>query len=292
MSIFPPRAPSGVPGSRGADGALLPAILDDIRATLRMSWVDPGMRSVSDYPEFFAAAWSATRPNVTRSFGAAAERLRGLAHSAFDGVPPAADHTSWIDRHLAPVERDRLVRTVHALNASGPKVLLVVQAWTFLARRRRIPGTGREEAPARRGIPSWQDTASAMPRLISEETEVVLNDVAARLEAPVVPQSLRALAAWPAYLEHAGRDVQKAARTPAWRGATGALRRGAVECLSWLPHPMELQWDVLGRRGVSESSREALAHHVTRLAAAMPTDILIAHHVWRALGSPEGPTEG
>jgi hypothetical protein len=289
VSIFPPPAQSADRGRPGGD-AILSAVLDDIRATLRMSWVDPGIRSVTAQPEFFAAAWSATRPNVTRSFGAGAQRLRGLAEEA---VPEllSNDHPARLEGRLSPVERDRLVRMVQALRAATPKVLMVLQAWAVLARRRRIAGTGREESPARRGIPTWQDTLGLLPRSLSPEAESILEGLRARLAVSSVPSSLLALAPWPSILEQAGRDAQRAARTRSWRDSVGALRRAAVDSLGWLPHPMELQWDVLARRGLTEDRREALADHLTSLAAAMPTDILVAHLLWRALGSPDGPNE-
>jgi hypothetical protein len=264
--------------------------MDDIRATLRMSWVDPGIRSVTAHPDFFAAAWSATRPNVTRSFAAAAERLRRLAEEAVPRMP-SIDHVAWLESRLPPVDRDRLMRMVHALRTATPKVLIVIQGWAVLARRRRIPGTGREEAPARRGIPNWQDTLGFLQLVLPPETESSLEDAAARLSLSSVPSSLRALAAWPSYLEQAERDVHRAIRTRAWRDAVGALRRAAVDSLGWLPHLMELQWDVLARRGLTEGRREALADHLTSLAAAMPADILLAHLLWRAVGSPDGPVE-
>jgi hypothetical protein len=255
-----------------------------------MSWVDPGVRSMAAHPDFFAAAWSAMRPNVTRSFAAGAERLRRLAEEAAPRMP-SVDHVAWLESRLPPVDRDRLGRMVHALRTATPKVLIVLQAWAVLARRRRIAGTGREEAPARRGIPSWQDTLGLLPRALPPETESVLEEAAARLSLNAVPSSLRALAPWPLYVAQAERDIRRAAGTRAWRDAMGTLRRAAVDSLGWLPHLMELQWDVLARRGLTEDRREALADHLTSLAAAMPADILIAHLLWRALGSPDGPME-
>ena len=122
-----------------------------------VAWLDPTFRAIASDPLFVIAAWAATRPNVTKSFAESASRLRKVAmdhvHTSLD--PP--DHRAFVEEALRPEDAERLVQTVRALHHGLPKVYLVVQAWARLARRQRIPGTGREEVPARRGIPTWQE---------------------------------------------------------------------------------------------------------------------------------------
>src|SRR5204863_8938541 len=82
MSIHPPPA-VGRPGSRPArEEAILFAVMDDMRHTLRTSWIDPALRSVASHPLFFTAAWAATKPNMTKSFALGTERLRTAAIDA------------------------------------------------------------------------------------------------------------------------------------------------------------------------------------------------------------------
>src|SRR5436190_8182152 len=148
--------PAGVATIEPPD-AVLYAVLDDIRNTLGVAWLDPTFRAIASDPLFVIAAWAATRPNVTKSFAESASRLRKVAmdhvHTSLD--PP--DHRAFVEEALRPEDAERLVQTVRALHHGLPKVYLVVQAWARLARRQRIPGTGREEVPARRGIPTWQE---------------------------------------------------------------------------------------------------------------------------------------
>ena len=73
MSISPPR-PAGPDRSQDQ---ILAAVLDDVRNTLRVGWIDPALRTLAFEPAFLAAAWAATRPNVTRSFAAAAASVSG-----------------------------------------------------------------------------------------------------------------------------------------------------------------------------------------------------------------------
>ena len=137
--------------------AVLYAVLDDLRNALGIAWLDPIFRGIAGDPIFVIAAWAATRPNVTKSFTESAARLRKLALEHARDVLDPPDHRALVQERYSPEDADRLVRTVRAMYQGLPRVYLVIQAWARLARRQRIPGTGREEIPARRGIPPWQE---------------------------------------------------------------------------------------------------------------------------------------
>ena len=62
----------------------------------------------------------------------------------------------------------------------------------------RIPGTGREEAPVRRGVPEWQRWMSFQPA--PDETWPVLEQATEALGLTGLPAALRLLARWPAVL--------------------------------------------------------------------------------------------
>src|SRR6266702_883283 len=262
MSVHPPSAVDR-PGSRSPrDDAILFAVMDDMRHTLRTSWIDPALRSVSSHPLFFTAAWAATKPNMTRSFALGTEQLR-----------------------LAAIDA---VRAIHSV---GPPVRAGngTGARTALALRRRLPGTGQEEPPAKRGIPSWQEGLGTMPRSLPSEAEALVDDATIGLGLTTTPFALQAIAAWPRFLEESWRRLLPATRSLQWTDATAGLRRRATDVLRSLPHPMDLQWDVLGRRGLTEDRREALGDHLAMLGAAMPVNMLVAAHLWVVLGSPEPP---
>lgn len=295
MSTHPSPA-LGRPGHQPRqDDAILFAVMDDVRHTLRMFWVDPALRSVSSYPAFFTAAWATTRPNMTRSFAVGAERLRRAAVEGVQSIPsvqspPALSGGSALDA-LSALERERLVRTVQAVHHSSSKVALVLQAWTALARRRRIPGTGQEEPPAKRGIPSWQESLVSIPRSMGPEAEAFIDDATIDLGLTTTPTALQAVATWPHFLEESWRRLQPLSRAEDWGEAVDRLRRSGADVLRSLPHPMDLQWDVLGRRGLTEDRREEIADHLATLAAATPVNMLVAAHLWLSLGSPELPGE-
>jgi len=262
------------------------AVLDDMRNTLRMAWVDPALRALASQPVFFTAAWAATRPNLTKSFSSGAERIRALALEAVRGerdwVVPAHEESG-----SAGVQRLR--RTIQAIHCAAPRVLLVVQAWAIMARRRRLPGTGLEEPPARRGVPSWQDGVLALSRSLPPESEAILDEATVALDSAFPPPALHAIAPYPHRLESMWRGLNRAPATPRWRQATLSMRRVASEVLRSLPHPMDLQWDVLSRRGLSEDRRQVVADHLTAVASSMPPSVLVAAAVAESYGVADVP---
>jgi hypothetical protein len=289
VSIHPPLRAAATPAGRArVDESIVFAVLDDLRHTLRMSWVDPSIRSVSAYPIFLSAAWSATRPNITKSFAIGAERLRAESLDAVKGLAQReseGEESDWLP------EDERLPRTLQAIHCASPRVLLVIQAWAILARRQRLPGTGSEEPPARRGVPPWQDGVAVTPRTVSAEAEALLDDATIVLRAATTPPALRAAAVWPHFLDGAWSDLRKVTALPGWAQAMMAIRRLAAEVLRSLPHPMELQWDVLSRRGLGEEWRLPLADHLSALAASMPACLLSATYLAHLLDVGEAPTD-
>jgi hypothetical protein len=52
---------------------------------------------------------------------------------------------------------------------------------------------------------------------------------------------------------------------------------------------MDLQWDVLSRRGLSEDGRQVLADHLAAMAASMPASVLVAAAVAESYGVADVP---
>jgi hypothetical protein len=71
--------------------AMLDAVRDDMRETLRTAWLDPCFDTLSTYPVFLTAAWSAIRPNVGRRFHLLARGLRERARRAVDSFGDPSD---------------------------------------------------------------------------------------------------------------------------------------------------------------------------------------------------------
>ena len=124
-----------------------------------------------------------------------------------------------------------------------------------------------------------------------QDAEALVEDATAVLGLAVAPTSLRAMAQWPRYLELLAEDLRTSVGGKRWSSALIGIRRTAAEVLRGLPHPMDLQWDVLERKGLTEDRRVMIADALTAAAAAMPVNAMIAAAMWIGLGEPEIPAE-
>jgi hypothetical protein len=253
-----------------------------------MGWVDLAVSSVASQPVFFTAAWSATRPNVTRSFASGAEQIRSVSIDAVREELGMTDALA-VDIVTESVDQERLRRTIQAIHCIAPRVLLVIQAWAIMARRQRLPGTGLEEPPAKRGVPGWQEGVLSLPRTVPSESDALLDEATTALNVVFTPPALLAVALSPHRLERVWRGLSGAAKTAEWNQAIMSIRRVAATVLRSLPHPMDLQWDVLARRGLTEDRRQTLADHLAAMAASMPVSVLVASALADAYGVAEAP---
>jgi hypothetical protein len=284
--------PETVSVDAGSDGPVLAlgAVLDDVRHTLRMAWLDPGIEATARHPVFFAAAWSAIRPNVGRSFLTLARALRGLAVDSIRswGGPPGVEER--LESVLTDEELRRVTDTARAVHASAAKVQIVLHALHRAARRERIGGTGQEEPSVRRGVPDWQRwmAVSGAP----DPTTGVLRAAKERMATPGAPAALGPFSRWPAALEAVWDGLAPSLETDAWRRAAAQIRRGLLSGVAHLPHPVDLQWPVLRERGFGEEARLVLEETLAAHEAAAPGQTLAAAFVWLSLGGPELGAEG
>src|SRR5207237_8675318 len=236
--------------------AILGAVREDVRQTLRSGWVDAALEAAAGQPVFFTAAWSAIRPNVGRSFLLLAKALRAEATEVL-GAPTPPDLRKRLDGELGEEELRRAEDAVRATHQVTPKVQLVVHALLKAVRRERVAGTGREEPPVRRGVPEWQRWMSFQPA--PEEAWPVLEDAGEALGLPALPATMRLLARWPAALTGLWDELGPVVRSSAWTAGAQRVRRTMLAGIGSLPHPVELQWMALRERGFSEDSRARLA---------------------------------
>jgi hypothetical protein len=292
MSTDRMLAGAGPDGDGSGDGtgqrdsaAVLSAVREDVRQTLRTAWVDPAIDAAAAWPVFFPAAWSAIRPNVGKSFLAFAQTLRGEAAEAIWSTGAAPDFRKLLEPRLAEEEIRRIEESSKAVHLVTAKVFIVAHALARAAMRERIPGTGREEAPVRRGIPDWQRWMGFRP--CPPEARVILDEAARDLKLPAAPSALRLFARWPVALRELWDSVRPQLGSEAWTQATGRLRRIMINGIGGMPHPVELQWTALQERGFSEEERGALSAALSRHEAGLPGQLMVAAFAWTAMGSPE-----
>jgi hypothetical protein len=265
--------------------ALLGAVREDIRHTLRTGWIDPSLEAAATSPVFFTAAWSAIRPNIGKSFLLVA---KGVRTQAADLVRSWQDPPNLRKRLVATSNERDLVRMEEAARSAHQvtaKVAIVVHALHLAVRRQPIGGTGHEEPPVRRGIPEWQQWMTLKP--VSIASRPLLEEATATLDLPAAPATLRLFAPWPAAMEGLWRSVQPLTATAGWGDAVARLRRIVRAGVSTLPHPVELQWMALREKGFTDAERTELTDLLARHDEAMASQALLAAFAWLSFGSAE-----
>ena len=264
---------------------ILGAVREDIRQTLRTGWIDPALDAVAAQPVFFTAAWSAIRPNVGKTFVALARSVRSGAADSVRSWLGLPDLRKQLDGELSREELGRIEDCVRASHLAMAKAQIVVHAFHRAVRRERIPGTGREEPPIRRGVPEWQRWMSLQPA--PEAVHPVLEEAGKAFALPFAPVPLRLFARWPAALRASWTELQRLVPTEGWRSARAKVRRIVLAGVGTLPHPVELQWAALSAKGFGEGDRMLLADVLAAHDAAMPAQTLTAAFLWIAFGAPD-----
>jgi hypothetical protein len=272
--------------TRPSDAAVpLAAVRDDIRQTLRVAWAHPGIDAAADSPVFLAAAWSAVRPNIGRSFIQLSRSVRSAAADAVRSGPGAPDLRKRLERDHTQGELRRMCESARAVHHAAARTQIVLHLLHRAARRERIPGTGLEEPPVRRGVPEWQRWMAADVALgdVSESLAVVRD----ALGAPEPPQVARMFARWPGALRELGGALADASAHQGWARSETRLRRIVEGGVNTLPHAVGLQWTALRERGFTEADRISLVRTLAAHERATPAESLAAAFVWMAFGAPE-----
>jgi hypothetical protein len=265
---------------------LVGAVREDIRQTLRVAWVHPGIEVAADHPVFLAAAWSAIRPNVGKTFDVLTQTLGGVAVESLRPMGPVPNLRASLGQLRSAPEVRRMVETAVAAQFDAARNEVAVHLLSCAARGQSVGGTGAEEPPARRGIPErrrWMAVARdpvAAGELLGQAERV--------LDSPSAPPVLRLLARWPEALEATWKHLRPVATSDAWRRSTVRLRWAVRAGVGRLPHPVAVQWRALRRRGFSEEDQAELRRVLAAHDRAMPANTLTAAFVWLAFGEPDG----
>jgi hypothetical protein len=264
-------------------------VREDVRATLRVAWIDPAIDAATASPVFFTAAWSAIRPNVGKSFLALTRALRTTALESL-GSREALDLRKELERSLPEEDLKRAEDIVRAAHLATAKSQIVVHALARAAARDPIPGTGREEPPVRRGVPDWQRWIAHQS--INGVWSGPADDAVMGIGLPAVPTGLGLLSRWPRVLEQLGELLVPVARGEQWRSGAARLRRVLRTGIETLPHPIALQWSVLASRGITDEERRRLGAVLVNHDRSMADQTLVAAFTWAAFGSPDVGSDG
>jgi hypothetical protein len=239
---------------------------------------------VAREPVFFAAAWSAIRPSIGRSFLLLARKIRDQGSAAARALG-ARDLLPDLVPVMGPEQAVRASEASRAAHLAAAKTQIVLHLFLRAARRERTRGTGREEPPSRRGVPEWQRWMSVLPSPDGEQPW--LHHASQRLGTVDAPPALRPFARWPAALETLWRDLDPVVDSSGWRRGATQLRRSLLVGLDVLPHPVELQWAALRERGLDEAGRLRVIEILEASDGPAAGQTLASAFAWIAFGSTE-----
>jgi len=265
---------------------LIGAVREDIRQTLRVAWVHPGIEVAAEHPVFLAAAWSAIRPNVGKTFDALTQTLATAAVELIRPMGPVPDLRASMGRLRSGPEIRRMVEAAVAAQFDAARNQVAVHLLSCAVRGESVAGTGAEEPAARRGIPDGQRwmAVARVPVAAGE----FLGQAERVLDSPSAPPVLRLLTRWPEALETTWKQLRPLATGDAWRRSAVRLRWAVRAGVRRLPHPVAVQWRALRRRGFSEEDQAELRRVLVAHDRAMPANTLTAAFVWLAFGEPDG----
>jgi hypothetical protein len=280
-------APSttSVGSGRPSEPALVDAVRDDIRKSLRVAWLHPAIEAAVAQPVFLSAAWSSIRPNVGRTFDVVAADVRASAVQAVRELRSVPALRARVERTRPAPDVDRMAAAVTAAQFAAARNQLAVHLLTCAARGEAVGGTGEEEPPGRRGVPEWQRWMSS-PHAIALPS-VRLDQAERAMGTPTAPAILRLLSQWPDVLEETWAVLRPLVAGHAWKPACARLQRVARAGVLRLPHEVSLQWHALRRRGFAEGDQAELVRVLTAHDRSMPAGTLTTAFVWLAFAEPD-----
>ncbi|MGA2963588.1 MAG: halocarboxylic acid dehydrogenase DehI family protein [Candidatus Korobacteraceae bacterium] len=222
-------------------------VYNDIKSTLSLPQVPLFFQMCAASGPFLRQFWETAKPVVsTRAFMTAAQRLRADAytrmHNYFE-IPAVSDSLG-----LAPAAE--LAATLELFHyQDGALLLLLSLAAEAFDNPIGQPLISREE-----GSPQ---SFSFAPTLIEEEavasdTRKVLDEIRREYGLGVAPMELRALAAWPAFLNQHWQLWKQMTESPILAACEHQLMAHSIELALALPGPVELSSASLRQDGMTE----------------------------------------
>lgn len=222
-------------------------VYNDIKSTLSVPQVPLFFQMCAARGPFLRQFWETAKPVVsTRAFMTAAQRLRADAytrmHNYFE-IPKVSDSLG-----LAPPAE--LAATLELFQyQDGALLLLLSLAAEAFDNPVGQPFTSREKCSPQ--------SFSYAPMLVEEEavardTRKVLDEVRREYGLGVAPMELRALVAWPAFLNQHWQLWKQMTESPILAACKHQLMAHSIELAHELPGPVELLSASLREDGMNE----------------------------------------
>ena len=228
-------APTLPPIEEADAGGEIAAFYDDVRATMRSTFVPTVFRALARYPGYMLPAWTALKPNLASTD---AEQLAGrLRVTVIERLKPIVEGRPLPAIAMRPETRGEIRGVLEAFFYVIPKAFVAVTALDEAWDGRSIRGRA---GPPPRSVPRGAPSSMPPVPLVDHATDDarvrrVFDDAIGVLGRPVVPSLYRTLARWPEYLESVWEPLTQAAALAGYRDAAPALVEAAVHGCHELP---------------------------------------------------------
>ena len=265
-------------------------LYDDVRATVRSTFVPTVIRALAVHPWYLAAAWTALKPNLATVAAesvagdlrvACVERLKLLVGAA---RPPAIA--------LPEPARAEIRGVLETFFYVVPKFVVAVTALHEAWVGRPIPG--RPTPPGRtlpRGAPASMPAVPLVPADTPDpRLRGIFQAVGLMLGRPEVPTLYRTLARWPDYLEAVWESIADARLLADYRAAVPSLIQGVATGCRRFPHAVALD-RVQAERSLDADAVSAVETILVTYQRDMPETLLQIGRLLRDLQAPHGRQE-
>ena len=261
------------------------AFYDDVRATLRSTFVPGVFRTLARYPGYIVPAWAMLKPNLG---SVDAEQLAGrLRVTVIDRLKPIVEGRPLPVVALRTETRGEVRSVLEAFFYVVPKAFAAVTALAEAWEGRAIRGRA---GPPPRSVP--RGAPPSMPRVplvdaATDDARVrrMFDQVTGDLDRPVVPSLYRTLARWPDYLESVWGPLTDATAVAGCRDAAPALVEAAARgCREW---PLPFAFDrATTARSLDGEAVASVASILSRFQRAMPETMFEIARLLRDLDRP------
>ena len=247
------------------------AVMVEIAAGLRTSFVPSVVHQLGDTEGFLGAVWPQLAPSVdTAGFLGSALYMADMALDAVEEVydEPTLSRESLLAGALSEDDLERVIAVLDVFHWLQPQLLLLLAA---LAEAHDAPAVGGQGRPEPRA-PSWREQVHMdTPVELASPQAGLLPEVPVELQLDAPPDLYRAIAVWPGYFEAVWDELQHLAAYPLFRQRGRALYFYARSSSRFLAVPLRADEAALREAGMRPEAIARARTIVDRELSAVST---------------------
>ena len=247
------------------------AVMAEIAAGLRTSFVPSVVHQLGDTEGFLSAVWPQLAPSVdTAGFLGSALYMADMALDAVEEVydEPTLSRESLLAGALSEDDLERVIAVLDVFHWLQPQLLLLLAA---LAEAHDAPAVGGQGRPAPRAPSGREQVHIDTPVELASPQAGQLPEVPAELQLDAPPDLYRAIAVWPGYFEAVWDELQHLAAYPLFRQRGRALYFYARSSSRFLAVPLRADEAALREAGMRPEAIARARTIVDRELSAVST---------------------